>query len=92
MKKEELIHFHMLLAQFKKYCEEKGFDCDFTRYNELDISPFDLHRGKEEHKQAVFLLATELALMAAKSRNARLTDIKRRSTKGHTAKARVFCF
>ena len=81
----------MLLAQFKKYCEEKGFDCDFTRYSELGISPFDLYRGKEEHKQAVFLLATELASMAAKKPK-RETDIKRGTMKGHTSKAIVLCF
>jgi len=69
MKKEELIHLHMLLAQLKEYCEETGLDCDFTAYNELDISPFQVHRSKEEHKQAVFVLVTELASMATKTRS-----------------------
>nr|AAU84355.1 hypothetical protein GZ9D8_24 [uncultured archaeon GZfos9D8] len=68
MKKEELVHLHLLLAQLKKYCEETGLDCDFTKYNELDISPFQVHRSKEEHKQAVFVLVTELASMATKTR------------------------
>ena len=66
MKKEELIHLHMLLAQLKKYCVEKGLDCDFSKYNDLGISPFQVHRSKEEHKQAIFVLGTELASMAAK--------------------------
>ncbi|MEA2033001.1 MAG: UPF0058 family protein [Euryarchaeota archaeon] len=68
MKKEELVHLHMLLAQLKEYCEETGLDCDFTAYNELDISPFQVYRSKEEHKQAVFVLVTELASMATKTR------------------------
>ena len=68
MKKEELIHLHMLLAQVKKYCEENGSDCDFTEYNELGISPFQVHQSKEEHKQAIFVLGTELASMTAKIR------------------------
>jgi len=68
VKKEELIHLHMLLAQVKKYCEEKGLDCDFTKYNELGISPFQVHRSKEEHKQAVLVLGTELVSMTAKIR------------------------
>ena len=69
MKKEELVHLHFLLAQLKKYCEGTGLDCNFTKYNELDISPFQVHRSKEEHKQAVFVLGTELvASMAAKTR------------------------
>ena len=58
----------MLLAQVKKYCEETGLDCDFTEYNELGISPFQVHRSKEEHKQAVFVLGTELASMTTKTR------------------------
>ncbi len=65
MKKEELVHLHMLLAQLKKYCEETGVDCDFKKYKELEISPFQVHRSKEEHKQAIFVLGTELASMAA---------------------------
>jgi hypothetical protein len=66
MKKEELVHLHMLLAQLKKYCEEHGLDCDFSKYQELEISPFQVHRSKDEHKQAIFVLGTELASMAAK--------------------------
>ena len=68
MKKEALVQLHLLLAQLKKYCEETDLDCKFTKYNELDISPFQVYRSKEEHKQAVFVLGTELvATMAAKT-------------------------
>jgi hypothetical protein len=63
MKKTEMVHLHMLLAQFKKYCEGKDFDCDFTEYKKLSISPFQVHRSLEEHKQAIFVLS--LALLAA---------------------------
>ena len=65
MKKAELLQLHMLLAKFKKSCEEKGLDCDFTEYKELGISPFQVHRSLKEHKQAIFVLA--LALVATKS-------------------------
>jgi hypothetical protein len=67
MKKEELVHLHMLLAQMKKYCEEQGLDCDFNKYRDLSISPFQVHRSKDEHKQAIFVLGSELASMAAKN-------------------------
>jgi len=53
----------MLLVQFKKFCEEKDFDCDFTDYKALCISPLQVHHSIEEHKQAIFVLA--LALLAA---------------------------
>lgn len=67
MKKEELVHLHLLLAQLKKYYEENDVDCDFTKYNELGISPFQVHRSKEEHKQAVFVLGTELASLTTRN-------------------------
>jgi hypothetical protein len=66
MKKEEVVHLHMLLAQVMKFCEQQGMDCDFSKYHELNISPLQVHRSKDEHKQAVFVLCTELASMAAK--------------------------
>jgi hypothetical protein len=69
MKKEELIHIHMLLAQLKKYCEDNGLNCDFERYRELKISPFQVHRSKEEHKQAIFVLGSELASMTMRKAN-----------------------
>jgi len=53
----------MLLAQLKMYCEEKGMDCDFTKYKEMSISPFQIHRSMKEHEQAIFVLS--LALLAA---------------------------
>jgi len=66
MKKDEVVHLHMLLAQLKKFCEQNGLDCDFSKYQELDISPFQIHRSKDEHKQAVFVLLTALVSMTAK--------------------------
>jgi hypothetical protein len=66
MKKEEVVHLHKLLVLMKKGFEENGLDCDFQKYNELDITPLDMQRSKEEHKRAIFLLASELASKAAK--------------------------
>jgi hypothetical protein len=63
MKKTELVHLHMLLAQFKKYCEANGFECDFTKYTELSTSPLQVHLSLEEHERAIFVLT--LALLAA---------------------------
>ena len=50
----------------KKCFEENDLDCDFQKYNELDITPLDMQRSKEEHKRAIFLPASELASKAAK--------------------------
>ncbi|MBN1455762.1 MAG: UPF0058 family protein [Methanomicrobia archaeon] len=60
MRKEELVHIHILLVQFKNYCEENGLVSDLTKYTALKISPFEMHRSKEEHKRAIMILCTEL--------------------------------
>lgn len=65
MKKEELVYLHMLLAQFKKYCETNGLDGTFRGYSALNITPFQVHRSKEDHKQAIFVLGAELASIVA---------------------------
>jgi hypothetical protein len=57
----------MLLTQLKKYCIENGLDCGFRRYNDLGISPVKVHRSKEEHKQAIFVLASEMALLGKRA-------------------------
>jgi len=66
MKKEEVVHLHKLLVHVKKYFEGNGLDCDFEKYNELGITPLDMQRSKEEHKRAIFVLASEMASKAAK--------------------------
>ena len=66
MKKAELINLHMLMVQVKNYFEEQGLYCEFTKYQDLKISPFQVHRSKDEHKQAIFALGRELASMTTK--------------------------
>jgi hypothetical protein len=75
MKKEELVQLHMLLLQFKKFCEEKGYCSEFSHYHQLEISPFQVHRSKEEHKRAIFVLVTELAASLTESRVPRVYTI-----------------
>ncbi|MEA2033843.1 MAG: UPF0058 family protein [Euryarchaeota archaeon] len=79
MKKEEVVHLHKLLVHVKKCFEENGLDCDFQKYNELDITPLDMQGSKEEHKQAIFVLASEMASKAV-SRNR--DENRRRVVKG----------
>lgn len=50
----------------KKCFEEASLGNDFEKYNELGITPLNAQRSKEEHKQAILVLASELASMAAK--------------------------
>ncbi len=66
MKKEEVVHLHELLVRVKECFEENSMNCEFEKYNELDITPLDMQRSKKEHKRAIFVLASELASKAAK--------------------------
>ncbi len=69
MRKEELIHLHILLAQLKKYFEDKGMESGFGSYATLNISPAHIHRSKAEHKQAIFMLGNELASIITDDKN-----------------------
>ena len=62
MKREEYVYLHALLAQVKNYCinELDADEDDFSKYNGLDITPFQVLRRKEDHKEAIFVLCTEL--------------------------------
>lgn len=65
MHKDELIQLHTLMAQIKKYLESQGIEHDFEEYNSLAISPVHIHRSKEEHKHAIFVLGNHLASIIA---------------------------
>ena len=66
MHKEELIHLHMLLAQMKKYFEDRKVGDGFPKYQSLSINPVHVHRSKAEHKKAIFILGTEIASILSK--------------------------
>lgn len=64
MKLKEIQDIHILLLVIKKYIEENNsYACDFSEYNELGVSPYQVHRTKKEHKQAIFLLAETIATL-----------------------------
>lgn len=63
MQKDELIQLHTLLLQIKTYLEETHKDngCDFSCYEQLDVTPHQIYKSKREHKLAVFTLGKEIA-------------------------------
>jgi hypothetical protein len=65
MHKEELIQLHMFLVQLKDYFERQGIADDFVHYEELDITPIQIHRSKADHKRAIFTLSNEIASFIA---------------------------
>jgi len=79
MKKADIIHLHTLLVLLKKYCEECDPGCNFKKYNELDISPFQVYRSKEEHMLAIFVLVTDFELVINSWRySERISEIQKR--------------
>jgi len=63
MQKDELIQLHTFLFQIRNHledlCENNG--CDFTFYESLEITPYQVYKSKREHKLAVFSLSKEIA-------------------------------
>jgi hypothetical protein len=63
MHKEELLelHEHMVgIMEAFRGMEEVDSSL-FDPYDELDVSPNDVHKSKSEHKHAVFVLGNALA-------------------------------
>lgn len=63
MHKEELLELHEQMVTISEYVSNRE-DVDptlFEPYEELDVTPDDVHKSKSEHKHAVFILGNALA-------------------------------
>lgn len=62
MKKQELIHLHGLLYEIEEYLEEEYLEGELEseEYESLDIRPTDIHRWKDDHKEAIFSLSDSI--------------------------------
>jgi hypothetical protein len=61
MQKEELLYIHSVLAQVKRHIEAERADTDFSGYVALRISASHVHRSKNDHKRAIFILGEEIS-------------------------------
>jgi hypothetical protein len=63
MHKEELLELHEhMVAIMEAFRGMEEVDASlFDPYDELDVSPSDVHKSKSEHKHAVFVLGNALA-------------------------------
>jgi len=61
MHKDELISLHQMLVDIKDYLEKNDPTLDFSTYNDLKITPAQVHKSKMEHKHAVFILGNVIA-------------------------------
>ncbi len=63
MHKDELLELHEQMVTIMEYFHDRA-DVDptlFEEYEELDVTPDDIHKSKSEHKHAVFVLGNALA-------------------------------
>jgi hypothetical protein len=63
MHKDELLELHeqmVLIMNYFKNLEHVDDDL-FQAYDEIDVTPDDVHMSKSEHKHAVFVLGNALA-------------------------------
>jgi hypothetical protein len=63
MHKDELLELHEQMVTITEYVNNRE-DVDpelFEAYEQLDVTPDDVHKSKSEHKHAVFILGNALA-------------------------------
>ncbi|WP_436901276.1 UPF0058 family protein [Halovenus halobia] len=63
MHKDELLELHEQMVLIMNYFKnlEHVDDSLFQAYDEIDVTPDDVHMSKSEHKHAVFVLGNALA-------------------------------
>jgi hypothetical protein len=67
MHKDELLELHAKMVSIMEHFHGMD-DVDataFEPYDELDVTPDDVHKSKSEHKHAVFVLGNALANVMA---------------------------
>ena len=67
MRKDELLHLHQLLTAVRREYEHRGDSTAdaFAAYDELSISPVAAYARKDDHEEAVRVLASALANRSA---------------------------
>lgn len=61
MHKEELVFLHLTLFHVKRFLEEVGLTNGYFReYEDLGVQPVHIHKSKNDHKKAIFLLCKGL--------------------------------
>ena len=63
MHKDELLELHEQMVMIMEYFRNQDDIATdlFDQYDELDVTPNDVHKSKSEHKHAVFVLGNALA-------------------------------
>lgn len=69
MQKDELIQLHTFLYQMRTHIEQicNNNGCNQKNYEKLEITPYQIHKSKREHKLAVFTLSKDIASILSNS-------------------------
>jgi len=81
MQKDELIQLHSFLLQLKIHLEgmiENNGGKEFISYDKLNITPFQVHKSKREHKLAVFILSKGIANLLSNNKYPGLEKVANR--------------
>jgi hypothetical protein len=66
MYKDELIQIHQLFTYFMQFLLDNGVSSSyFEAYRNLAITPSHIHKTKEMHKHAIFVLASGISQVLA---------------------------
>jgi len=79
MQKEELIQLHTLFVQIKEEIEKKlNVNGAFKEYEELGVLPHHIHKSKNAHKKAIFILGKEIAEVFSHNKLSSLSMVAKR--------------
>lgn len=68
MYKDELIRIHQLFTYVMRFLVENGAQkAHFEGYRALGVSPHHAHKVKDEHKRAIFSLASGISYVLAEN-------------------------
>jgi hypothetical protein len=68
IQKQELIRVHADLVRMKNSFEKMGYKNEFREYQELLISPTHVHKSKDDHEKAIFILSSKLSSLVAEQK------------------------
>lgn len=65
IQKQDLIRVHADLVRMKNNYEKMGYQKEFDDYYDLYITPMHVHKSKDEHERAIFMLSSKLSMIVA---------------------------
>ncbi len=84
MQKDELIQIHNLFLQIKNELEiyfKDKLNGAFKEYEKLGVFPHHVHKSKNAHKKAIFILGRDIARVFSYNRQSEMEKVAKRFEK-----------